>query len=244
LLAKNLGNAFSRLAQDDVGTTDGVDSLGRKAKLSIVNESGLYNLVFQSRTTESKKFKKWVTRDVLPQIRKTGMFALPGANLPAFVRRFNDNWDRVDAGYFSVISELFIRIYGRFEQLGHPLAEKGPDGKEIRPDVSVGKTFSTWLKEFHPSEKDNHKPYKHLINGIEVPARQYPYAMWPLFSEFVDTVWMRDHAPNYLQTRDPIALEMLPKLLPPPDPKANERVVATSRFHQVKETVLKSGEGK
>ena len=187
--------------------------------MSIVNESGLYNLTFQSRKEEAKKFKRWVTREVLPQIRKGGSYSLPGAartGLPVFVRRFNDNWDRVDAGHFSVISELFIRVYGKFEQAGHQIAEKGPDGKELRPDVSVGKTFPKWLEANHSNLKDEYKKYSHLLpGGMEVDARQYKLSVLPVFIEFVETVWLQKHAYGYLESRDVVALQYLPKLLPP-----------------------------
>lgn len=215
----NSRDAVSKLDTDDVGTTDGVDSLGRRAKLTIVNESGLYSLTFQSRKEEAKKFKRWVTKEVLPQIRKTGTYVQPGraAGMPAFVRRFNANWDRVDRGYFSVISELFIRVYGKFEQLGHVLADRAPDGKELRPDVSVGKTFSAWIKQKHPEHAEKRKKYMHVLpDGTEVEAFQYHLDALPVFIEFVETVWLRDYAPNYLGQRDVKALEYLPKLLPPP----------------------------
>jgi len=50
---------------------------GRKIQnrsMGIVNESGFYNLVFHSRKPEAKAFRKWVTSEVLPQIRQTGAF--------------------------------------------------------------------------------------------------------------------------------------------------------------------------
>lgn len=58
-------------------------NLGRSAnggggETNIINESGLYNLIFRSRKPEAKKFRKWVTAEVLPSIRKTGMYVEPG----------------------------------------------------------------------------------------------------------------------------------------------------------------------
>ncbi len=50
--------------------------LGQKRKVNLVNESGLYNLIFQSRKPEAKAFRKWVTSEVLPSIRKTGSYEL------------------------------------------------------------------------------------------------------------------------------------------------------------------------
>lgn len=59
---------------DDVEKRDAVDSLGRKAKINYVNESGMYALIFGSKLPKAKEFKKWVTSEVLPQIRRTGTY--------------------------------------------------------------------------------------------------------------------------------------------------------------------------
>lgn len=50
-------------------------NLGRQGESIIINESGLYTAVLQSRKPESKKFRKWITSEVLPQIRKEGIYA-------------------------------------------------------------------------------------------------------------------------------------------------------------------------
>lgn len=49
-----------------------IDNLGRKQESWLINESGLYSLILSSKLPNVKKFKKWVTSEVLPQIRKTG----------------------------------------------------------------------------------------------------------------------------------------------------------------------------
>ena len=54
------------------------DTLGGTQELTVINESGLYNLIFQSRKPEAKAFRKWVTSEVLPSIRRTGRYALAG----------------------------------------------------------------------------------------------------------------------------------------------------------------------
>ena len=64
-------NAVSRLEDDERGPVL-VDTLGGTQRMSAVSESGLYHLVFQSRKPEAKKFRRWVTGEVLPQIRMTG----------------------------------------------------------------------------------------------------------------------------------------------------------------------------
>lgn len=52
-----------------------------KQEMTVVNESGLYNLIFQSRKPEAKQFRKWVTSEVLPAIRRQGFYVHPSAVL-------------------------------------------------------------------------------------------------------------------------------------------------------------------
>lgn len=51
--------------------------------MTIINESGVYSLIFSSRLESAKKFKRWVTAEVLPAIRKTGGYIAPQAQSPA-----------------------------------------------------------------------------------------------------------------------------------------------------------------
>ncbi|CAI8837233.1 hypothetical protein EMIT0P260_20396 [Pseudomonas sp. IT-P260] len=53
-----------------------MDTLGGQQEMMIVNEAGLYNLLFSSRKPQAKRFKRWVTHDVLPSLRKTGSYSL------------------------------------------------------------------------------------------------------------------------------------------------------------------------
>lgn len=64
---------------DDDDKTDGVtirDSIGRSQKPIIINESGLYSLILSSKLPTAKKFKRWVTSEVLPSIRKHGAYII------------------------------------------------------------------------------------------------------------------------------------------------------------------------
>jgi len=67
-------DAVSRLDPDGVGIADVIDTLGRTQSAATVNESGLYELIFQSRVAGAVAFKRWVTHEVLPAIRKTGQY--------------------------------------------------------------------------------------------------------------------------------------------------------------------------
>ena len=65
-----------RLDPDEVSLTDLTDSMGRQQATTIINESGLYSLILSSKMPKAKEFKRWVTHEVLPAIRKTGAYSV------------------------------------------------------------------------------------------------------------------------------------------------------------------------
>jgi anti-repressor protein len=73
---KNPSDALRRLDDDEKATIALTDSGGRPYKLGIVNEPGLYTLILGSRKPEAKEFKRWITHEVIPSIRKTGSYSL------------------------------------------------------------------------------------------------------------------------------------------------------------------------
>ena len=75
--------ALKRLDDDEKGVNS-IHTPGGVQEMTTVNEPGLYALVLGSRKAEAKRFKRWVTHEVLPAIRKTGSYAVPAiAALPA-----------------------------------------------------------------------------------------------------------------------------------------------------------------
>lgn len=81
-VAKILG--YSRTADAIKAHVDEEDKLtrqftdsGQRREMTIINESGLYSLILSSKLPNAKKFKRWVTSEVLPTIRKTGSYQLP-----------------------------------------------------------------------------------------------------------------------------------------------------------------------
>lgn len=76
--------ALEFLDADERGSlriTEGTSSLGGNPNVNIISESGLYALIFKSRKPEAKAFRKWVTSEVLPTIRKTGQYVSPRSEL-------------------------------------------------------------------------------------------------------------------------------------------------------------------
>jgi prophage antirepressor-like protein len=76
--------ALERLDADEKGVNS-IHTPGGEQEMTVVNEPGLYSLVLGSRKPEAKRFKRWVTHEVLPAIRKTGGYVMPNtvAALPA-----------------------------------------------------------------------------------------------------------------------------------------------------------------
>jgi len=72
----NPARSASRLDDDEKGIHT-MNTLGGPQAVTVINESGLYSLIFTSRKAAAKRFKKWVTSEVLPTIRATGRYAAP-----------------------------------------------------------------------------------------------------------------------------------------------------------------------
>lgn len=68
-----------RLDADEVCQTPLIDSMGRQQETTIITESGLYNVILRSDKPEAKPFRKWVTSEVLPSIRRHGAYMTPEA---------------------------------------------------------------------------------------------------------------------------------------------------------------------
>jgi prophage antirepressor-like protein len=72
----NTSQAVARLSDEDKQTITTNDSTSNNPNRIVINEPGLYDLVFMSRTEKSKRFKKWITHAVLPTIRITGAYSI------------------------------------------------------------------------------------------------------------------------------------------------------------------------
>lgn len=76
----NHKDAVSRLDEDERHGVGITDPIGRSQTVIAVSESGLYSLIFQSRKPEARKFRKWVTSEVLPSIRRKGYYGIHKAS--------------------------------------------------------------------------------------------------------------------------------------------------------------------
>lgn len=113
-----------RVEEDDRSTTSVIDHLGRSQQVTTVNESGLYDVIFQSRKPEAKRFRRWVTNEVLPAIRKTGAY-ISDSILDA-----DDPWELLETHdktllYEAVLSKI-LRTAGQHVAAGYPSPQR-PD---------------------------------------------------------------------------------------------------------------------
>ena len=67
----NPSDALKRLDEDERARLN----LGRQGEANVINEPGLYSLVLGSRKPQAKEFKRWITHEVIPSIRKHGAYA-------------------------------------------------------------------------------------------------------------------------------------------------------------------------
>ncbi len=90
----HIDNEDKKIGERNV-TPSIVDSLGREQYPTVINESGLYALVFGSKLSSAKTFKRWITHEVIPQIRKTGSYAVSQAKMvftPDNIIQIAKNW--------------------------------------------------------------------------------------------------------------------------------------------------------
>lgn len=88
----NVSEAINSLDTDEKKDFTGADVGNNISKLRAVSESGLYALIFKSRKEEAKAFRKWVTSDVLPTIRRTGSYQIPQNEHPVKTMIQKDFW--------------------------------------------------------------------------------------------------------------------------------------------------------
>ena len=76
----NPRSSMALLDEDERGVHS-MDTPSAKQEMAIISEAGLYSLILRSRKPEAKAFKRWVTHEVLPSIRKTGAYLAPKLSL-------------------------------------------------------------------------------------------------------------------------------------------------------------------
>lgn len=155
-------DAVNRLDEDERGSVL-LDTLGGKQNVNAINEYGLYNLIFGSRKPEAKQFKRWVTHEVLPEIRKTGSYNKNDIASSVEVYRLLgekvDQINKIDLGenrielYKAAMFETSIETghdFGLMIGVLDDISSKQGQAKKTVYDIDVLKFFNE-LYEFTPN---------------------------------------------------------------------------------------------
>lgn len=81
-------DALSKHVDAEDKLTSQIATAGQNRNVTIINESGLYSLIFSSKLENAKRFKRWVTSEVLPTLRKTGAYQVPSDPMQALILMF------------------------------------------------------------------------------------------------------------------------------------------------------------
>lgn len=141
-----------RLDKDEVSQTHITDSLGRQQDTTIINESGLYSVILRSDKPEAKPFRKWVTSEVLPTIRKTGGYGqktLSPIEMFSLQAQINVEQER----RLKAVEEKQNRFDGALAVMAAPMLES--DGWQERAQ----KEINTTIEQFGL----NHQKFRHDI---------------------------------------------------------------------------------
>jgi len=171
-------SAMTRTLDDDEKGLYNTQTPGGFQSLQTVNESGLYSLILRSRRPEAKKFKKWVTSEVLPSIRQSGEYSISN---PPLLPDFNDPVAAARAWADAKEAELKAKqnlIEAKpkvefYDQVGdceglHTVAEAA---KML--GTGRNKLFS-WMR-MHKILRDNNEPYQRYVNAGHFEVKENPY---------------------------------------------------------------------
>ena len=159
-----------------------ISASGQMRNMSIINESGLYSLVFKSQLPSAKRFKRWVTSEVLPAIRKTGSYQIPKDPMDALrlmfqateytqekvnqvderVIRLEENI-KLDPGEYTYIGKIISRkVYQVGRERAYSMNKKQTEAlfKSLNKEIAeiTGVRTRTQLR---------HKDYEKVISFVE-----------------------------------------------------------------------------
>jgi hypothetical protein len=161
-------------------------------RVSLINESGLYAVIFNSTKLEAKAFKRWVTSEVLPQIRKTGKYE-PQSKLNIYARRVQiaSKWE-IPKGHWCVFHEISL------------LANKAGETYQVSEydliDGSVGKCWSNYRKAFDWIEPTLMFPifFGDSRDAAQIEVHGYRNSELPHFRDWLENVYTLERLPKYL----------------------------------------------
>ena len=184
--------------------------------VTVLEEAGIYQLIFGSKLQSAKQFQQWVFSEVLPQIRKTGYYGKARTGLEWFERvKLYRRYTKIPVGWFSVFEQMCSSLMADFEDAGYSLP------MDSVPDISVGKCFCNHLRAKGLDLAVGHgliQEYRHYYpDGRVVNAKIYNDSILPDYRRWFEEIYCKEKLPAYLKTKDPLALPSLCRLLALPE---------------------------
>lgn len=129
------------------------------------------------------------------------------ATLPHHLTRYIKNDANVPPGYFSILQETGLSLFGPLHNLGFEIP------KGWVPDISVGKLFCAWLRKEHGVDTDSLPTYEHdYLDGRIVSPKLYPDEFLAEFRRWFRTIWLPEHGVTYFRKKDPSSLAYVDRL--------------------------------
>ena len=166
-----LGSAHKvadRLDEDERNQIPITDSLGREQETTIINESGLYSVILRSDKPEAKPFRKWVTSEVLPSIRKTGGYgqkALSPVEMFSLQAQINVEQER----RLKAVEEKQNRFDGALAVMAAPMLES--DGWQERAQKEINTTIEQFGLNHQMFRRDIYDEVERLAH-VDLERRQ------------------------------------------------------------------------
>lgn len=166
-----LGSAHKvadRLDEDERNQIPLTDSLGREQETTIINESGLYNVILRSDKPEAKPFRKWVTSEVLPTIRKTGGYGqktLSPIEMFSLQAQINVEQER----RLKAVEEKQNRFDGALAVMAAPMLES--DGWQERAQKEINTTIEQFGLNHQMFRRDIYDEVERLAH-VDLDRRQ------------------------------------------------------------------------
>ncbi|MGP0579132.1 BRO family protein [Paenibacillus peoriae] len=178
--------AVERLDRDEVNSIHITDALGREQRTYVVNEPGLYSLILGSRKPEARTFKRWITHDVIPTIRKTGGYV---ANDELFIETYLPDADETTRLLFRTTLDT-VRKQNEQIAVLKPKADKYDeflDSDGYTTFTTIGKQFLGGISPQKVSEflRDRGVLYRRKVDGI-YPPRQGLECYFKVFTFYKD----------------------------------------------------------
>jgi hypothetical protein len=208
---KDPANAVTRIVKPNNRSVCKLQTLDRKLRdVTVLEEAGIYQLIFSSKLAAAESFQQWVFSEVLPSIRKTGSYAPIQSLAPFWYQRLllDQKTNTVPNGYFSIFREV-IPLVGDLEAAGYVL----PDNAV--PDISVGLRWVAYLKTINIVVQDVARYYPHTYpdkRGVR-DVYCYPESMLPAFRQWFREQYKTDHLYRYLKTKDKASLPAVDKVI-------------------------------